>query len=113
MASSPNIKTRLALLVALGLGVGAVVKYCSSDRPHHAPHARSTSTTERSRSEQLQDRSEQLSENATLLAGKIAAIERVMPQLYSRVRTNLQIMPQGAVAHLPEDLFLLPFALAQ
>ncbi len=110
---STSRKTRLAVLVALGLGVASVARYYSSDRPHHAPHARSTSTTERSRSEQLQDRSEQLSENATLLAGKIAAIEHVMPQLYSRVRSNLQTMPQGAVAHLPEDLFLLPFALAQ
>jgi len=113
VASSPNIKTRLALLVALGLGVGAVVKYCSPDNPHPATQTRSSGTMERPRPEQSEERQEQLSENATLLARKIAAIEHVIPQLYSRVRANLQTMPQGAVAHLPEDLFLLPFALAQ
>lgn len=112
LPSSSNTKTRLALLIALGVGAASVVKYCSSDKSHPVPQTRTT-TTGVSRAEQEQRTPEHLSENAALLARKIAAIERSMPQLYSRVRANIQTMPQGAVAHLPEDLFLLPFALAQ
>lgn len=112
LPASSNTKTRLALFIALGLGGAAVARCCSSDRSHRAAHSRAT-TMEVSRAGQTQERSEQLSENATLLATKITAIERVMPQLYNRVGANLQTMPQDAVAHLPEDLFLLPFALSQ